>query len=95
MNRYVVAFLCFHDNEIQMEEVLASSPLEAATKYINDFTAWSVHPITSLEELEAKLFDGDCLIKVLNLNNDSRAGRPGGGLQTHTAQFDSAASFHQ
>jgi hypothetical protein len=72
MNKYVVAFINFHNNELLMEVIYANSKLEAAISYCNDFTDWNdVSDYRKLSTLQSDLFGGDCLIEVLDLNNKS------------------------
>jgi len=92
MNKYVVAFLSFHNNNICMEEVLANTKLEAALKYLNDSTAWEEFEAESFDDLHEQLANGDCVLEVLEINN-SRSGRSGTGLQNLSAGLDSQASF--
>lgn len=90
MNNYVVAFISFHENELFMEEVMAETAVQAAIKYLNN-ELWGLTEDMTLEQVKDQLFEADFMINVLNV---SRTGRPGDGLQTHLAQFDSAAKFH-
>lgn len=76
MNKYVVAFLSLHDVEIKQEIVGANSPLEAGLSYLN---WWENDPPTTLEELHQEVYNGDCYIHILDLNNALKDNRSGGG----------------
>jgi hypothetical protein len=94
MNKYVVAFLSFHNNEILMEVIKATSKLEAAISYLTEFTEWSdLDEHKNISSLQEYLFDGDCLIEVLDLSKALKTNWGGGGLQTRIAQFDSESRF--
>lgn len=91
MNKYVVAYCNLHAGELLQEVVEANSALEAAKSYLN----WEdLEHVRSMDELEALAFDTDAFIHVLELNNRAGAGRPGPGLQTQLAQFDSESRVH-
>jgi len=91
MNKYVVAFISLHDGELKQEIVEAKTALEAGISYLNWWVE-SEQP-TTLKELYTEAFNGDCHIHVLDLAKALSTGRPGGGLQTRIAQFDSESRF--
>ena len=94
MDRYIVALYSNFDGSMMMEEVLASSQVEAALKILQDEELdTSDTNIKTYAQLQEFAFNCDHAIGVIKIDN-SRAGRSGGGLQTHSAQLDSVASFH-
>ena len=94
MDRYIVALFSNFDGSMLMEEVLATSQVEAGMKILQD-EEWDMSDleIKTYDQLQEFAFNCDHGIGVIKIS-DSRAGRSGGGLQTHTAQLDSVASFH-
>lgn len=95
MNKYVVAFISLHDGELKQEIVEANTSLEAGISYLNwwesndDFS-----PPSTLDELYAAAYDGDCHIHILDLDKALKTNRGGTVLQKQVAQFESESGFH-
>lgn len=68
MNRYIVAFISFHDNILTQEPIIASSELEAAQlKLADEYGDIQMH-FQSLKELQSQCFDMDSMISVYKIN---------------------------
>lgn len=92
MNKYVIGFLSLHDGELKLEQVEANSMYEAMKSYLDveDDDLYSA----DIKGIYEYCSNTDCFIDVLQLNNVSRSGRSGNGLQIQLAEFDSPASLH-
>jgi hypothetical protein len=67
MKAFVVAYVSFHDNNLVMDKVYATSKLDAAHQFLRsqgEFTK----AYSELAKLKAAMFDSDALIEVLELN---------------------------
>lgn len=90
MNKYVVAYWNDWTGELLQELVEATSAVAAVLSY----TEWDDPALTTMGSIRAYAANCDCAISVLELNNRAGAGRPGPGLQTQLAQFDSESRVH-
>ena len=91
MNKYVVAFCSLHSGDIKQEIVFAR------TKYLAMLSYLGLKNDDLYEATEEGIYEyasnTDSFITALQINNVSRSGRSGSGLQTHLAEFDSPASL--
>lgn len=71
MDKFVVAFVSLFDNEILMQVIEAKSGIEAALEYCkqNYFSdgSFGQEEFSTLEELKSYMFNGDCLINVIEV----------------------------
>lgn len=90
MNKYVVGYLSLFEYEVLLEIVEAESRLQAMRSYLN----LSEEEFPDEEAVHAYCANTDTSINVIQINNVSRSGRSGNGLQIQVAEFDSLATFH-
>lgn len=90
MNKYVVGYLSLFENELLLEIVEAESRLRAMLSYLD----LSEEEFPDEEAVHNFCTNCDSSINVIQINNVSRSGRSGNGLQTHVAEFDSLAALH-
>lgn len=64
MNKYIVAFISFHDNELTQELIEADSEVEAVKIKLGE-TLYGDE--TTLEELKSLAFDCEAMISVYKL----------------------------
>ena len=64
MNKYVVAFISFHDNVLTQEIIEAESEIAAAKQKMGE-TLYGDE--TSLEEIKSLAFDCDSMISVFKI----------------------------
>lgn len=64
MNKYIVAFISFHDNELTQELIEADSEVEAVKIKLGE-TLYGDE--TTLEELKSLAFDCESMISVYKL----------------------------
>lgn len=90
MNKYVVGYLSFFDNEVLLEVIEAESKLKALLAYL-DLSEENFPDEKSVHDFCA---EGDSSISVLQINNLPRSGRSGGDLQNRVAGLDSLSAIH-
>lgn len=89
MNKYVVGYLSFFENNVLLEIVEAESKLQALQSYLG----LSEEEFPSEDSVHDYCAGTDSSINALQINKP-RSGRSGNGLQTQVAEFDSPAAFH-
>ncbi len=64
MNKYIVAYISFHDNVMTQELIEAPSEFEAAKVKLG-YSPWGDEE--TLEHLKVSAFDADCMISVYQI----------------------------
>ena len=72
MNRYVVCYLNFFDNELKSEIIEAESPKQAIANHscitnYDDTLEWLMELPDDLESIKEEFFNGDLLIDVVEV----------------------------
>lgn len=67
MNKYIVAYISFFDNELKQTPITADSPFEAALQYLKVHENITDFEVPDLESLVHWCFDCDSTIQVIEI----------------------------
>lgn len=65
MNRYVVSYINFYENELEMEEVVADDDISAIFQHSRLSEHKAHYEGATLKEIQEEFFNGDSMVNVL------------------------------